>query len=106
MAETCQKKRVLIDVRVIAEFPHATRYLWDRTEEGRAKALEGAVREFEEFLRDHRSQDVVNLDIDRVYQDQCSACGKEWEPYTEDGITSCVSCGATVEAPAKAVANG
>lgn len=103
MAETCQKKTVLLEVRVIAEFPSALRYLWDRTEEGRAKALEGAVRDFEEFLRDHRSQDAVSLYVDRVYEDQCSACGEKWEPCMEDGITSCASCCATVEAPAKAV---
>lgn len=98
---TCTiKKQALVDVTVEAEFPWATSYTWGNPL-AQARALERAVKEFEEFLRDHRSQDVVTLSIQRVYQDLCSACGREFEEmedYKDEGSgkTFCAWCGAQV----------
>jgi predicted amidophosphoribosyltransferase len=27
---------------------------------------------------------------------QCDQCHREWEPYTEDGVTFCANCGVPV----------
>lgn len=93
---TCVKRTVLIDCRVEADLRGTFR--WSRFEsmEQFAKRLEQACREFEEFVRDHRSQDNISLTVIREHQDQCSACGGEWETYTEGGRTHCAHCGRAV----------
>lgn len=71
------KEKVLIDVHVVCDPPY-----WvggSTTLEKRAKRLAEWCREFEEFIRDHRSQDPISLVVEREYQDQCSHCGNEWE---------------------------
>ena len=95
---TCTKKRILYDVVVEADlsrmiFP--SRHY--KSEEERAKHLEEAAKEFHSFLRDHRSQDMVTLYVERKYKDVCSACATEWEPDTIDGVPSCANCGAIIE---------
>ena len=72
------KKQTLVDVKIICEEPSdLTR--WCRTEEARLKEVERWVKEFHNFIRDHRSQDPVFLSIEKIYQDRCSFCGCEWE---------------------------
>lgn len=73
---------------------------WGRWEsmEQYAKRLEAACREFEEFVRDHRSQDNISLSVIRDHQDQCSECGGEWETCEESGHEVCAHCGRTVTA--------
>jgi len=44
-----------------------------------AQNAERWVEEFTEFIRDHRSQDPVVLYVNRVYREECSHCGSEWE---------------------------
>ena len=62
------------------------------------RVLEAKCREFEEFLRDHRSQDVVSLEVIRETADICSHCKSPWETYEDDDKTiHCASCGALVE---------
>ena len=95
---TCTKKRILEDVIVEADlsgmmFPR--RHY--KTDEERVKNLESAVREFHEFLRDHRSQDMVQLFVNRKYKDVCSACGCTWETYIIDGALSCANCDAIIQ---------
>jgi len=95
---TCTKKRILYDVVVEADlsgmvFP----YRHYKSEEERARDLERAVKDFHNFLRDHRSQDMVTLSVNRKYKDVCSACGDTWEPYDIDGVPSCANCGAIIE---------
>jgi len=65
--------------------------------------LETWAREFEEFLRDHRSQDVNGLTVEREVKDYCSACNEELEkeyvgttPY-KNGHYVCANCGAELE---------
>ena len=90
------------DMRVIATAPRwwgERLYRYDSEEywvEYR-KYLEGWTRDFESFLRDHRSQDLIGLDIEADTALCCSACRGLWEPYTEGDCTYCSHCGATVE---------
>ena len=107
--KTCKRRSVMTDVKVTAEFPwvRAPWHIDDPVKrmEGLELALRKAVKDFEDFLRDHRSQDLIRLDVERVITDICSACGSEWEPYliTEKdndpdvGKTCCAHCGALVE---------
>jgi hypothetical protein len=100
---TCTiRKQVCTDAHVIAEFPaHWGEYgrlvdgkMRPGTPEDFGKFLDNKCKEFEQFLRDHRSQDMVQLDVVRHYSDLCSACGREWEEMDDDGICCCASCGA------------
>ncbi len=72
------KQKVLIDVIVRCDPPYAVGR-WSRTLEDKARRLEEWCQDFEEFIRDHRSQDPVSLNVERQYQEQCSLCGREWE---------------------------
>jgi hypothetical protein len=83
------KRRVLVDLKLTIEpNAHVTRWViprpGERLLEAEGRALKEWARELEEFVRDHRSQDAVTIDVVRVEQDVCDACGAEWE---EDGAT-------------------
>jgi len=105
---TCMvRKKVIVDARVIAEFPVSAweyakykdgKYLAG-TPEDFGKCLEGKCEEFRDFLRDHRSQDLVSLSVERETKDLCSACGEHWETDVDEetGEEYCASCGAIVE---------
>lgn len=81
------KTKVLINVSIECDPPsYVGRY--KRTLEDKAKELESWCREFEDFIRDHRSQDPVSLNVVREYQTQCSHCGYEWEIDSE-GVPVC-----------------
>ena len=86
------KVRILKKARIVADPPG---YLgrWCRNEEERAKEMLSWCKDFNEFIRDHRSQDAVHLSVERVEPNCCSACKAEWETYDEDGKTFCASCG-------------
>jgi hypothetical protein len=97
--EKTVKKNVLIDVHVEADL---RAFLWGRYKsvEEEAKALERACKEFVDFLRDHRSQDLVTLDVVREYENQCSVCQEKWEiAYDEenDNKPYCANCGADLD---------
>lgn len=81
------KQKVLVDVKVVCDPPYMAGY-WGRNLEDKARQLEKWCREFEQFVRDHRSQDPVGIYVEREYQEQCSHCGYEWE--TDD--TGCPVC--------------
>lgn len=83
------KKRVLTDVRVSADLSKAV-YYW-RDKEHYARQIEDAVKEFQSFIRDHRSMDYVHLDVEKEYQDQCSHCGSEWETDFDSAPVCCNS---------------
>lgn len=98
IVKTCRViKNVTVDAKVEAEFPKLFRYR-RVTPEDRARELESACAEFEVFIRDHRSQDWLELSVVRVKQDVCSHCGNQWEPMDDDGKTLCGHCGAELEA--------
>lgn len=92
-----KKLHILQDVTVEADLSGMI-YRWHSQKmEDYAKELEGAVKDFETFLRDHRSQDMVQLSVNRIYADVCSVCNEKWETQAEDGKTFCASCGADIE---------
>lgn len=100
--KVCRKVNRIVDVKVVCEPPnYIARYAgfgrsygspeyWVKYESD----LKAWIREFQEFIRDHRSQDPVSLDVEIQRQDQCSACGREWEPDEN----CCAGCGAEIEA--------
>lgn len=47
--------------------------------EYRARCMEKWAKDFELFLRDHRSQDPVSLSVVKDRADVCSFCEREWE---------------------------
>lgn len=95
------KKRthVLVDVKVHADLSSLIYRSFYKDVESEAKALERAVKDFHGFLRDHRSQDLIVLEVQRKYKNLCSVCGEEWEPYKDedDGKDYCAGCGAIIE---------
>ncbi len=95
--KTTIRKDVLVDVKVEADLTGMLWYRYEGDIEKRAKDLEKAAKDFHDFLRDHRSQDMISLDIVRIYEDQCTACGQTWELDTFEGEPSCASCGAILE---------
>lgn len=91
-------KRVLVDVRLEATPPNHTIAYW-MTPQQKANALREWVRDFEDFIRDHRSQSqgAVILDVVEEHKDLCSACKHEWDPDSyEDGTIHCGWCGAAL----------
>lgn len=82
------KQKVLIDLKVVCDPPY-TVGRWARTLEDKAKHLEEWCREFEAFVRDHRSQDPVGMSVEREFQEQCSHCGYEWETDNEGCPVCC-----------------
>ena len=90
------RKGVVVDAHVEATFPHVDRW-YGRTVEEYGTALERACKEFEEFLRDHRSQDVVRLSVERECKDICSVCEAEWDQDDDENGPCCANCGATLK---------
>jgi hypothetical protein len=65
------------------------------------------AKEFQEFLRDHRSQDVNGISVVVDSRKVCSACGHDWERYqyeAPDGEAlyhGCSYCGLPVQEEGK-----
>ena len=81
------KIKILTDVTITCDPPRVSNYLY-RNPEAYAKEMERWVEDFHDFIRDHRSQDPVHLDVNRVYEDQCSHCHNNWEEDA-DGPLCC-----------------
>lgn len=92
-----KKLHILQDVTVEADLSGMLSRWYSQKTEDYAKQLERAVKDFETFLRDHRSQDMVRLSVNRIFADVCSICNEKWETQTEDGKTFCANCGADIE---------
>jgi len=87
------KKKVLVDAKLICEPPDIRQWgKWDA--ERYASDLEKWVKDFHDFIRDHRSQDPVYLGVERQYEERCSYCQSQWE---EDGNGCPVCCNEAVE---------
>lgn len=100
--KTCEPITIVTDVRVVAEFPYITK--WWNTPGGLpevmkryAKELQGEVSDFEDFIKDHRSQDGLRLSVENVTQLSCSACFEEWEEDEDGDGRFCASCGVRVQ---------
>lgn len=88
-----KKVKTLVDVKVEIELS-VRHYHW-QTMEQYAKCLESAVSDFHDFLKDHRSQDINHMAVERIYEEQCSECGDKYEEEIyEDNSIHCASCGA------------
>jgi len=96
MPKIAQRVNRLVDVRVNAE-PPSYLFHYRKSLEDTAKDLEGWANDFHAFLRDHRSQDIVALEIERIRKDVCSVCNNDWETDTDDVVIFCAHCGALVE---------
>ena len=79
-------KRV-VNIFILCEPPKFLSYRYADLEQY-AKDCENWVQEFHNFIRDHRSQDPVTLNVEREYQDVCSFCGSDWET-DENGCPLC-----------------
>ena len=106
-ATTCHPITSIVDYRVEAEIPlesyertvydHETKRWRDATPSEMADILRGKIADFESFLRDHRSQDLIRLDIVPIKETVCSECGGVWEEWTDAEGTCCARCGVTVQ---------
>jgi hypothetical protein len=77
----------MTDVRIECEAPYVPVWV-GHTMEARAKHLDQWAREFNSFIRDHRSQDDVTVNVTRVFGDICSHCKRDWET-DDDGLPVC-----------------
>jgi len=82
------KKRILIDVKVVADVSRGISSWRARTLETQAKEMESLASEFNDFVRDHRSMDWITLEVEKEYQDQCEHCQNLWE-VDADGMPEC-----------------
>lgn len=83
------RKRVLSEVTISCDPPEWFGWRYYPSHEAKeryAQHCEGWVKEFHAFIRDHRSQDPVNLSVERKYEDQCSFCGRVWEEDAEGPV--------------------
>jgi hypothetical protein len=89
---------VTTSIRVIIEprLGYVFRRAGETTLEAEIRETESWVRKFNDFLRDHRSQDKTYLEVERIKEDQCSGCKNKWETYIEEGEIRCASCGLEV----------
>ena len=94
---TCKRERRIRDIKIIATFPgDDRRYHWETWEKYEIR-LRNRASYFQNFLRDHRSQDKVNLDIEVEHEEVCTHCECQWEPYhDDDGVLCCAGCGAII----------
>ncbi len=96
-SKTATKINILYDIKVEADLSGMVfNRHYKAKPEKMAEYPDEAVKEFERFLNDHRSQDMVRLDVKRSYKDICSACGEHWETDSDEMGLSCASCGARI----------
>lgn len=93
--EKSKRKAIVTDCRIIASLLNSWRS-W-RTLEQNISAMEERCKDFNSFIRDHRSQDDISLKVERITEDRCSVCDAEWEPLMIDGALRCANCEAEVE---------
>lgn len=89
-------ENVLIDAHVEADLGGLI-WFHNRDPVRYARDLERAIKDFHDFLRDHRSQDMVRLSVVEERKNLCSVCKREWETFEAKGKVICANCGAEVE---------
>jgi len=83
-----RKEKVLVAVEITCDPPRT--YHWQTpTIEKEAEYYEDWIKDFHSFIRDHRSQDPVALNVERVYKDICEFCKSEWEEDTDGSPLCC-----------------
>lgn len=71
-------------------------YDWS-TPERTEKAMRRAVKEFNDFIRDHRSMDHYRLDVRMETKTTCTECGNVWEVAKDENGPYCAHCGVSTE---------
>jgi hypothetical protein len=56
--------------------------------EGYERYLKDWAKKLKEFVRDHRSQEQINLEVVGEYEDRCAFCDYVWEEG-DDGCPTC-----------------
>lgn len=82
------KQNILKDIKVEADLSGIMGWYRQYDMAAYSKAMERAVKDFHDFIKDHRSMDGVSLEVIREYEDQCSHCDYTWEE-DEDGVPVC-----------------
>ena len=96
--ESAKPVERLMDVSVEVNPPHYA-YGYSRDTERIAKSLEYWAKDLVDFVRDHRSQDELDLAVVRDVREVCSLCGRDWETILPDDdcqIETCAWCGEPV----------
>lgn len=93
----CKPERRLVDLKIEADLDMPSWY-WDGNLEKRAKQMERLAAEFIDHCKNHRDLDHIDLRVERVYEDVCSACGREWEPCIDNDGGYCAHCCVDVQA--------
>lgn len=90
------QEKFISDVKVEASIGIPYYAIYDMKK--KEKFLLDWIRDFNVFIRDHRSQDMINLEIIPVLSKVCSDCKKEWETMIDDnGKYACANCGSLIE---------
>lgn len=101
MCRTCKPIEITTGVRaeIEPELP------WNMSHERKERWLKEWAKEFQEFLRDHRHQDVNSINIVVEKETVCSECNNKWEECHFDAeaggepeYDGCAHCGAKLEA--------
>ena len=89
------KKAYLVDAEIACMPPmYIYRYGRHYQLELQEKTLEEWVRDFDEFIHDHKSRDTMYVDIRRTYEEKCEYCHREWQ---EDERGCPICCDKAVE---------
>jgi hypothetical protein len=83
------KKKILSDVKITCEPPEKYFYFKSPTMEDWAEYYEKWVKEFHNFIKDHRSQDPVRLNVEKEYKEVCEFCGMDWETDEDNSPVCC-----------------
>lgn len=97
-ADVARPVKRVVDVHIEVTPPRYA-YGFSRKPEDVARSLREWSKDLVDFIRDHRSQDAIELSVIEDTQDVCSACGREWEevpPDADTPHTTCAWCGAIV----------
>lgn len=85
--------KTLIDLYAVVDFNvrvwganYGTDEYWKKLE----RELNNEIREFNDFIRDHRSRDTYSISVERKYIYSCPHCNHEY-PEDFNGIADC--CG-------------
>lgn len=90
--------REMIDMNVTIDLP--VRVYWERYGSPEywkklEKELEYEIRDFQDFIHDHRSRDSYGMQINKIYAMHCKFCGYEY-PDGYNGLVDC--CGEALDA--------
>ena len=89
----------LMNIKIVVESPTY------KMQEISPCMMEEWAKEFEEFIRDHRSLTYSDLTIERKIIEVCSYCGNEWETDKDVGGLYCGRCGRDARKKNKEISN-